>query len=83
MPPRYLKMCLLTTGFNGRKQVLKGKNIVDVEPDRKEIIDSIRKQIEHAHYETQFLYGSGGSGEKIARILSKIVIYNTQKINYY
>ncbi len=62
---------------------LKGGNIVDVEPDRKEIIDSIRKQIEHAHYETRFLYGSGGSGEKIAQILSKIIIYNTQKINYY
>ena len=62
---------------------LKGENLVDVEPDRKEIVEAIRKQIEHGHYDSEFLYGSGGSGEKIAQMLSKITIESTQKVNHY
>ena len=61
---------------------LKGKNTIDVEPDRKAIVNAIKKQIAHGHYSTEYLYGSGGSGE-ISEILSKISLLNTQKINSY
>ena len=62
---------------------LKGKNIIDVNPNRKEIIKAINNQINHGRFKTEYLYGEGGSGEKISEILSKTSIVNTQKINYY
>jgi len=62
---------------------LKGNNLIDVDPDRKEIVEAVQKQIEHGHYTSDFLYGSGGSGEKIADVLSNLTIENTQKVNYY
>jgi UDP-hydrolysing UDP-N-acetyl-D-glucosamine 2-epimerase len=51
---------------------LKGKNIIEVAPDRKEILDAIKKQLEHGKYEGDPLYGDGSAGEKIAEILTNI-----------
>ena len=62
---------------------LKGKNIIDVEPDHKEIVIAIKKQISNGHYKTEYLYGSGGAGKKISEIIAKFEISNTQKINSY
>ena len=62
---------------------LKGKNIIDVEPNKAEIVEAIKRQIKHGKYPSENLYGSGGAGEKIAKIISKLDIKNTQKINFY
>ena len=62
---------------------LKGKNIIDVEPDHKEIVKAIKKQISNGHYKTEYLYGSGGAGKKISEIIARFEISTTQKINYY
>ena len=62
---------------------LKGKNIIDVEPSQKYIVEAIKKQINIGKYESDSLYGSGGAGEKIANILARVDIKNTQKINHY
>ena len=62
---------------------LKGKNVIDVEPDRAAISEAIKKQIAHGHYESEFLYGSGGAGVKIAEVLFRTELDSTQKINRY
>ena len=62
---------------------LKGKNIIDVNPDKESIVEAIKRQIHHGPYKTDYLYGSGGAGEKIADILASLSIENTQKINKY
>ena len=62
---------------------LKGKNIIDVEPNKSEIVEAIKSQIKHGKYPSENLYGSGGAGDQIATIISKLNIKNTQKINFY
>ena len=62
---------------------LKGKNIIDVEANKAEIVEAIKRQIKHGKYSSENLYGEGGAGEKIATIISKLNIKNTQKINFY
>jgi UDP-hydrolysing UDP-N-acetyl-D-glucosamine 2-epimerase len=62
---------------------LKGKNIIDVDTNSNDIVSAIRKQIKNGHYESEFLYGNGNAGEKIANIISDAHLLTTQKINLY
>jgi len=62
---------------------LKGNNIIDVEPESQVIFAAVKTQIDHGRYETDYLYGDGGAGDKIADILSKVTLQTTQKINFY
>jgi len=62
---------------------LKGRNITDVAPDREAIKSAVHKQMEHGHYDTEYLYGDGGAGEKIAEVLSNTTLATTQKVNAY
>ncbi len=61
----------------------KGSNIIDVDVDRKTIIDAIRKQIAHGRYESKFLYGHGNAGVNIADIIHRTTLTTTQKTNYF
>jgi replication-associated recombination protein RarA len=54
-----------------------------VDPDRNAIKSAVSEQIEHGHYKSEYLYGSGGAGKNIADVLSRISIATTQKINIY
>ena len=62
---------------------LKGKNIIDVNPNKAEIVKAVKKQIKHGKYTSENLYGAGGAGFRIATTISKLNIKNTQKINFY
>ncbi|MFA5292225.1 MAG: UDP-N-acetylglucosamine 2-epimerase [Phycisphaerae bacterium] len=64
---------------NGRQR---GKNVIDVDCDRKQIVNAIKKQIKHGKYNSEHIYGNGNAGERIADILSKCNI-NIQKQNFY
>jgi len=64
------------TRQNGRTR---GKNVIDVRHNKKEIKDAIVKQLEHGKYEPEFIYGEGNAGEKIAEILATCDISNIQK----
>lgn len=61
----------------------KGKNIIDVAPDQDQIVEAVRQQMAHGHYASEFLYGAGGAGKKIAEILANTNLATTQKINAY
>lgn len=56
----------------GSRQVgrQRGKNIVDVEYDRHQIVEAIKTQIQQGHYPSEPIYGDGQAGERIADILA-------------
>jgi UDP-hydrolysing UDP-N-acetyl-D-glucosamine 2-epimerase len=51
---------------------LKGENIMEVAPDKDEILAAIKTQLAHGKYLGDPLYGDGFAGEKVAKILSTI-----------
>jgi UDP-hydrolysing UDP-N-acetyl-D-glucosamine 2-epimerase len=51
---------------------LRGKNVIDVNYGKKEILNAVKKQISQGKYKPDFLYGDGNAGKKIARILCDI-----------
>ena len=62
---------------NGR---IRGKNVLDINiSDTKKIADAISRQLAHGRYPVEELYGSGGTGRKIADILSKMELPPIQK----
>lgn len=48
----------------------RGDNVIDVNYDRRNIVEAIKKQIKNGKYESEHLYGDGNAGKKIADILS-------------
>ncbi|MFX1277619.1 MAG: UDP-N-acetylglucosamine 2-epimerase [Promethearchaeota archaeon] len=56
----------------------RGKNVIDTDPNYKDIKKSIEKQIEHGKYESEHIYGDGNTAEKIIKVLETIEV-NVQK----
>lgn len=67
------------TRQNSRERSL---NVIDVSNNSKEIEAAIKKQLAHGRYESDYLYGKGNAGKKIADILSKVNC-NHQKVLHY
>lgn len=55
----------------------RGRNVIDVNYDSKAIKSAIKNRLAHGHYFSDFIYGSGDSGEKIAELLA-IVPLNSE-----
>ena len=63
---------------------LRGKNLIDCDYSEESILKAITKQIKSKGViKSDYLYGSGNSAEKVAKILAKTTIGNTQKLNAY
>ena len=60
----------------------RGKNVMDIGYDRKEIMAAIKSQIAHGHYEPDQIYGDGQSGARIADLLAKLPLIFHKKLNY-
>jgi UDP-N-acetylglucosamine 2-epimerase len=52
----------------------RGPNVLDVEYDRDQILDGIRRQVRHGRYASDPLYGDGRAGGRIANILARAPI---------
>ena len=50
----------------------KGKNIINVDYDRDQILEAIKSQLHNGKYKPNNIYGDGKSGERIAKILTEI-----------
>jgi UDP-hydrolysing UDP-N-acetyl-D-glucosamine 2-epimerase len=50
----------------------RGKNVLDVDYDREQILEAIKKQLANGKYEPDFIYGDGKAGQRIAKILAEI-----------
>ena len=60
----------------GNRQSLreKGKNVIDVDLNKNEILKAVQKQIRKKKYRQENIYGSGNSEKKICNLLKKIKI---------
>ncbi|GAH52289.1 unnamed protein product, partial [marine sediment metagenome] len=61
-----------------QKDRARGKNVIDVDYDYKQIKNAIKKQIDHGKYEQEVIYGNGNAGKNIIRVLEDIEV-NIQK----
>ena len=60
----------------------RGKNVIGAGYDRNEIIDAVKKQLEHGKYNRNFLYGDGYAGKAIARILASCELNINKRMTY-
>ena len=65
----------------GTRQIgrIRGKNVINAGYSRDEIFSVIQKQLKHGRYKPERLYGKGGAGKKIARVLKSVDISAIQK----
>ncbi len=79
------------SGFYGTPVVLVGGrqegreyagNLVPVEPKADAILDQVRAQLAHGHYERSDLYGDGNASVGIADALSKLEIFTQKHLDY-
>jgi GDP/UDP-N,N'-diacetylbacillosamine 2-epimerase (hydrolysing) len=59
-----------------------GKNVVFSDYNKEQIIDSIKKQIEHGRYRNEHLFGDGNAGVRIAKKLSEIKLSIKKRMTY-
>jgi UDP-hydrolysing UDP-N-acetyl-D-glucosamine 2-epimerase len=52
----------------------RGPNVLDVDYNRDEILDGIRRQAQHGRYPSDPLYGDGRAGGRIATLLARVPI---------
>ncbi len=57
-------------------------NVVDAGHDRREIIAAINKQLAHGRYASSHLYGDGGAGARIAKILVDAPLRVQKRLSY-
>lgn len=60
----------------------RGGNVLDVDYDRVQIQEAIRKQISNGRYPSDPLFGNGNAGERIAQILSETPLKFEKRLNY-
>lgn len=60
----------------------RGRNVIDVEYDSKEIENAIQMQLKHGPYEPDYLYGDGKAGIKIVQILKDYEFRIQKRITY-
>jgi UDP-hydrolysing UDP-N-acetyl-D-glucosamine 2-epimerase len=68
----------------GSRQTMRqrGKNIVDVAPERDAIADAVSQQMKHGPYAMEPIYGDGHAGERIADILARCSWRLQKQITY-
>lgn len=59
-----------------------GRNVINTGYDRTEILNAIRKQLDHGKYSPDGIYGDGKSGERIADILATCSLSVQKQITY-
>lgn len=60
----------------------RGPNVIDVDYDREQIVEAIRKQLAHGPYPSSPIYGDGHAGERIANILATAEISIHKRMMY-
>lgn len=60
----------------------RGKNVLDVDYDREQILDAIQVQLRNGRYPSDPIYGDGHAGERIADILSRCELQIQKRIVY-
>lgn len=64
---------------NGRQRA---KNVIDCGYNKEDIKNAIEKHLEHGHYDSEFIYGNGYAGQKIADTLATCELKFHKTITY-
>lgn len=67
------------TRQNGRER---GANVIDVPNNRDDIVNAVKKQLEHGKYAPNYLYGDGYASDKIIDALQSCELTNQKTITY-
>lgn len=59
-----------------------GENVMFVNYDTDEIKDAIERQLKHGRYDSQYIFGDGHAGEKIADYLSAVELNINKRMTY-
>ncbi len=57
-------------------------NVVDAVYDRREIVAAVERQLAHGRYSSSHLYGDGGAGARIAKILAATPLRVQKRLSY-
>ena len=60
----------------------RGANVTDVGHDREQIVDAVQRQAAHGRYPSEHIYGDGGAGKRIAKILAEAPLSVQKRIQY-
>jgi UDP-hydrolysing UDP-N-acetyl-D-glucosamine 2-epimerase len=60
----------------------RAENVIDVGYDRREIVAAVKKQLAHGRYPSSHLYGGGGAGARIAKILVDTPLRVQKRLSY-
>ena len=60
----------------------RGENVIDVGYDKIEIIDAIKKQVNHGYYKRDEIYGNGNAGARIANAIAAANLTSSKKLTY-
>ncbi len=67
---------------NRQRNRERGRNVIDVDYNRKEITEGIKNQIKNGRYPSDNIYGDGHANERIASILARCEL-RIQKVLTY
>ena len=57
-------------------------NVMDADYDRRAIVAAVKKQLAHGRYPSNHLYGDGGAGARIAKILVESPLRVQKRLSY-
>lgn len=60
----------------------RGKNVLDVPNEAKQIEDALRAQVRHGRYTSEHMYGDGKAGPRIAELLATAPLDIAKQISY-
>jgi len=60
----------------------RAENVTDAGPDRREIVAAIKRQLAHGRFPSNHLYGDGGAGPRIAKILAEAPLRVQKRLSY-
>jgi UDP-hydrolysing UDP-N-acetyl-D-glucosamine 2-epimerase len=60
----------------------RGENVIDCDYDTNEIIQAVKRHLEHGHYAPSYIYGDGYAGKRIAEVLATIPLRYHKTIGY-
>ena len=67
------------TRQSGRER---GRHVLDVDYDRKQIAETMEKQLVNGRYPSDTLYGNGKAGERIAHLLATVPLQIEKRLTY-
>lgn len=77
----YLGIPVVNIGSRQRYRE-RGPNVIDVSNDAAEIEAAVYRQIEHGEYEQSLIFGSGDSGQRIAKVIASSELKIEKSLSY-